>query len=425
MRRTLVAIMSVGAAMSLVACEGDRSTSPSPNARPSFDKPAPPLTCSFSTVNSDANAFFVSNDPVFSLISTMKTTYNKSGVAAATPLGFDILARTAAARYTSAQKGTAADGGTFVTDLLRCMDVGGAIPATFDPTAALSQGVFEVRGDVPGAPSALAYNGTANGAKVEFSPRWGVEPRTAAGWPTSSGFAGAPRYLIYGYPTTGSFAGETPAPGFNAFEIGSLPANLSKDGLRVGVCTKVISGQSADFLIHSGALVANESPAFCAQFAWGTTKTTWLARLKSLFMPSNAWAQDDLSRDFIGGGPSGWSPMSWGVVAGSDMVLSFKVQPKNGNISAPLQPFVVHAQTAAGNALQNVFVKVSVANNSGTPAGAYVTGTVTVKTDPSGDATFSDIVVNKAGGYLIGATGLYGTVKTDSTTSTLFNVKNK
>jgi len=105
MRRTLVAIMSVGAAMSLVACEGDRSTSPSPNARPSFDKPAPPLTCSFSTVNSDANAFFVANDPVFALISTMKNTYNKSGIAAATPTGFDILARTAAARKAPAMAG--------------------------------------------------------------------------------------------------------------------------------------------------------------------------------------------------------------------------------------------------------------------------------------------------------------------------------
>jgi hypothetical protein len=384
-------------------------------------------------MNQDAKAFFKSTDPVFAMISDMKTLYRTSA-AAATPKGFDILAQTGAVRYTSNQLtgSTAANGGTFVNDVVKCMDVG-TVPATFDPALALGQGVFEVRGNASGAPAAIAYNGTSNGAKVEFSPRWGVEPRTTSGWPASTG-SGAPRYLIYGYPTTGDFAGETPGAGFNAFEIGTLRADLPKSGLRVGVCTHLVitdvaqtHAVAANLLIHNDAVVPNESPGFCAGISAAAPRTTWLARVKAIFAPAIAFAQDpsDFSRDFIGGGPSGWSPMSWGQVAGTAMNLGFTKQPRNTDKSVAIPTFVVHAATAAGNALPGVNVTISVFNNSGEPAGAFVSGTVTVKTDSNGDATFSDVNVNKAGGYRINASGSFGGVATNTTTSVLFNVKNR
>jgi hypothetical protein len=92
--------------------------------------------------------------------------------------------------------------------------------------------------------------------------------------------------------------------------------------------------------------------------------------------------------------------------------LTFTTQPVTGLAT---QPFlvVVRAGTAANNDFENVPVTVSVANNQGTPAGAFLsaatgcpgfTGTsaLTRVTNELGLATFC-VMVNKPGGYTLEA----------------------
>ncbi len=439
MRRNFAAIASVGTALLLAACESDHlTTTATSGLTPRHGASASlSLTCNFTTLPNLGHLYFPDPyDQVFGLITQMSAATSAD---TRTSLGFDILTRLAMFRYDPANgdglyPGTPETGGAFAKAVVACMDLG-TIPDSFDPVAALRNGIFEVRGSDATAGAALAYTGSSNGAKVEVSPRYGVEPRTVAGWPTSTG-PGAPRYLIYGYPTAGDFAGETPKDGFNAFEVGSLRADLAKDKMRVGICEKLVvasqnnpaQGVAANILIHSDQMIANESPNFCATQSSASASRSWLTRVASIFRPSIAFAQDPeggLSRDFIGGGPSSWSPMSWSKVAGSDMNLAFKKQPKNTDKSDAIPEFIVHVQSDAGNGIPGVQVTVSVDKNKGVPAGAIVSGTITVATNASGDAIFTNVFVGKAGGYRLDANGSLGGVHTNDATSSLFNVKNK
>jgi len=442
MRRSLVALVPVGVSLLLSACDTDRAPLPS-GISPGQARADRPATggCSVNGLNNLAQAFFKSGDPVFTKISDMKTTYNRSGAAAATPLGFDILERVATVRLTSAQlPGSTTDAGAaLVRGVVACMDLG-TIPDTFNPELALAQGVFEVRGAVANAPEALAYNGTAAGEKVQFSPRWGVEPRTASGWPTSTG-SGSPRFLVYGYPIANAdFFGETPVDGFNAFEVGTLRSDVNRSAMRVGVCIKTAAVDeynttvAANLLQHDAQFVTNESPVFCVGYAGATLAKTWLASITggvtSLFTPKPAFAQlpgdDELGR-FIGGGPSGWSPMKFGKLTKSTSGVNYPAPIKNGNISSPIPAFVVHAQSAAGHGIPGVTVTITLTNNQGEPAGAVITpgSVVTVVTNTSGDATFDKVSVGKAGGYTFTASGVLGSLVLQSVISNVFNMKNK
>jgi hypothetical protein len=92
--------------------------------------------------------------------------------------------------------------------------------------------------------------------------------------------------------------------------------------------------------------------------------------------------------------------------------LSFATQPATGLATEPFL-VVVRGATAANNDFENVPVTVSVANNQGTPAGAFLseatgcpgfTGTtaLTQVTNELGLATFC-VMVNKPGGYILEA----------------------
>ena len=195
MRRSLVAIVPVSLSLFVAACGERTATSPSALTPGQSLASRPGPTCSFNTVNQDATAFFKTGDAAFAAIKAMK---DAGAGAPATPAGFDLLARVAAVRYTSDQKGgsTIADGATLVNDALLCMDVG-TIPGTFDAAASLTSGIFEVITGGTAVPAqAMAYSSTNGTGKVYASPKWGVEPRNVS-WPSSSG-AGSPRFLIYG-----------------------------------------------------------------------------------------------------------------------------------------------------------------------------------------------------------------------------------
>jgi hypothetical protein len=390
--------------------------------------------------------FFAGNDPVFDLITTMKNSWqtNGAGAAATTTAGLNILARVALVRLTSGQvlspasKFEAAEvaGGNLVSAVALCMTLGPVDATT--ATNALRSGVFEVRGSIAGDPPALA--------RPDVYPRWGAEAKTS--WI----IAGYPRYLVYGTPgiDASALGGETPTVHtFNGFEISTLPTNVPKSSLRVGICVNALVGiqstntrSAVNLLIHDGVVLPNSSPstAFCTGAPSAPTASlstsAWFAsltnRITSVFSPASLFAQErGLDFDsFTGGGPSSWSPQGFGQIAGSNIALTFTTQPVNGTAFEKLNTIVVHAATvvqapAAGHTLEGVDVTISVANNSGTPAGACVVGTLTVTTNSLGDAIFDNVTVKKAGGYTITATGVYQTVPTQNRVSNLFNVKNK
>jgi hypothetical protein len=343
----------------------------------------------------------------------------------------DLYHEVEISRFTSRiVTGAEVAGGIFASDIALCTTLG-----TLDATAAgnsLTNGIFAVRGgtnDPTGAALALPQS----------YPWWGVEPRFSTSWPTSP----YSRYLIYAFPGVElvTLGGESPAvPTFVGYNVSSLPAVWPKDGLRVGVCVLALKTDptthahtAVNLLIHDGVVVANSAPYFCDGAPTAPTASlstsTWFAsithRITSVFGTKSLYAQDRTldEASFTGGGPSSWSPMPFGQITGSNIALTFTTQPSNGTAFKTLAPFTVHAATPY-HALEGVYVTISVANNSGTPAGACVQGTLSGTTNASGDVTFSNVTVLKAGGYTITASGVYQTVPTQSGVSNLFNVKN-
>jgi len=86
--------------------------------------------------------------------------------------------------------------------------------------------------------------------------------------------------------------------------------------------------------------------------------------------------------------------------------------------------FVVSAGTTA-HVIPGTVVTIAVFGNNGEPAGAFVSGQTSAIADANGEATFSGLELNKAGGYTITATATYGGVPTGFAVSARFNIKNK
>jgi len=433
MRRLPVALVPAAVGLLLAACVADRDTTSPRVAAP--DSPSLTVTPTTPACNSllrtDAQAYFKFNsDPVFDDITALATAYGAAPSThpdLATPFGLKIFAHISAARKDPGRLKsgtTSAKAGTLAHDVAACMNLG-PLDATFAGTA-IGTGIFDVRGLATDPQVAtLAY--------PEAFPRWGVESKTAA-WPTSTAF---PRYLILGVPgAPASELGGEPASvaSFVGYDVASLPANLPKGGLRVGICIKTTTSDlnAVNRLIHAGVVEPNSPPTFCAGAPLASlSRSAWFAsvasRITSVFSPTTLFAQDD-SRDllsFTGGGPSSWSPQAFGKIIGANIGLGFAKQPKNGFIApAVLDTFIVHTGTATHSILGTV-VTIEVFSNNGTPAGAFVTGATRLATDSNGDAIFTAVKVNKAGGYYLTATATYGGVPTGTAISTKFQIKNK
>jgi len=433
MRRTTVALIPIVGSLLFAACSDSRDATAPPNLAASRNASpnSPPNSCSFSTVTSDATLYFPAGDAVFTMISDMKSLYQtrNGGAVAATPKGFDILARTADARRSGAEIGGATAGGNFVSALVLCMDLG-PIPSKFTPAAALLNGVFEIRGgstDLTGP--ALAYNASPNTAATLASPLWGAEPKTGS-WTRSAATYG--RYLVYGYPLGTDVL-------ISGFELGTLPASLSSflatsdNAFRVGLCIAQANSSktAANRLVHLSAIVTDPNSVlqqgtnFCVNNVTSTGSTTWFAsimhRAAQLLAPKPAFAQFDFAG--IGGLPDGWSPFNPNSIAGSNVVLTFGPLPKNVKDSTNFT-LVVHASAPGVANMPGVIVSLAVANNSGTPAQAVlIPQDASAVTLSNGDATFT-IAIGKPGGYTLSATGDISGVKTASFTSLVFNIKN-
>jgi hypothetical protein len=401
MKNRILAGLTVAGVAILVACGQDLTQPTAAPSAASFVKVVVP-TCSYSTSANDARSYFSSNkDTVFTLLSAM----SKSGSgAAATPAGWAVLNRLAAAVGTAAVNGTPAQGNTFANDVLLCMSVA-TYAYPLDLSSALgANGLLAVR-DV-GSSAPIVSRGT---------PVYGAEP-SGATWPVTS------PTLFYGSPVNNPlFDNETPAG--VVFDLKSLPGGLNfSPMIRVGVCS--ISDPNARILHdHSGSTPVILSPdnalSFCtvtssatqsssALFAAAASLATWLAPAPA-HAATTAFAFGGGGTGLVGG-LSDIGPVSF------TSVVTFTVPPTNTSVSFAQQwnPVVtVTDTTAKGHPIANVLITLSVASNNGS---YNMTGNTAI-TDANGVATFPNLHIDKAGGYTMTASSEVG-----GSTSVFFNI---
>ena len=379
----------------LASCTQDQSPTTAAPREASFARAA---TCSFSTANFDARAYFALNkDPVFALLDIMKTAYTAGGAAGATSAGFDVLARlgVAADAGSTLVKGTPALGNTFANDVLLCM--GGPV---IDLTNALGPaGLFAVRNGSEATPviSRLIVSG---------APAFGAEPSTG-NWPITG------KVLFHAYRLLAtSFANETPAG--TVFDLKTYPENLTfTPEIKTGVCVltdangRILHKHGLDpavILPPAGTLsfcpTSSNSAASTSMFAWAASQaTSWLA-------PQPAYASTAMMP--VGGGGAGLvgglseiGPVSY------VSVVTFTVPPANTSVSANPQfvpTITVQNATANGNALKGAVITLTVVGNNGS---FNISGNIAT-TDASGIATFPSLHIDKAGGYTLTATSELG-----------------
>ena len=382
----------------LASCSQDQSPSTAAPTEASFARVTAP-TCSFSTANNDARAYFALNkDPVFALLDIMQAAHRAGGAAGATSAGFDVLARLgiAADAGSTLAKGTPAQGNTFANDVLLCM--GASAPINF--TSALGPaGLFAVRaGDVATPVISRLF--------VSGAPAYGAEPSTG-NWPVTG------KVLFYGNKLTAtSFANETPAG--TVFDLKTYPANLTfVPEIKTGVC--VLSDANGRILHKHGIDPAVILPpagtlSFCPTASITTVPTSmfaWAAsQAASWFAPQPAYASTAMMP--VGGGGAGLvSGLSEIGPVSYVSVVTFTVAPGNTSVSANPQfvPTVtVKNATANGNALKGAVITLTVVGNQG----SFTISGNEATTDDSGIATFPSLYIDKAGGYTLTASSELG-----------------
>ena len=320
--RIISSVAAAGALALVISCSEDQTRVISAPTAAAYGKGNAP-TCSFSTANNDAKAYFLATkDPVYALLDAMQEAYRIGGASSAVGAGMDVLARlgTAAQNGTNQVKGTAAQGNTFANDVLLCMGV----PAITFTDALGPTGLFAVRdGSALHSQAVVAHKFGVDGKPVSGAPLYGAE-RTGATWPVSQ------KTLFYGrLVTTTALADETPSGA--VFDLKTLPADLTFDPeIRAGVCD-VIDPSARILHSHgSNAVVLPPAgiPSFCASppplDAYRSGFGSMMDLAASWFTPQPLFAMPP----FGGGGGlvSGLSEI--GPVTYTS-VVSFTVPPKN------------------------------------------------------------------------------------------------
>jgi hypothetical protein len=429
MRRTPVALVPLAVMAILAACSTEReSTAPqsvAPQSASALTLPA----CNFSTMRSDARAFFdKSTDVAFDYIGAM----SRAAEPARTAAGWQVINEISTARLTARQEtpwsATAAAAEALALDVLACQQGIGDLStvAAGSLGSAIFAGIFEVRGGNYTNAPAFGYLAVAD-AKAHSAPRFGVENRTG-----NPSWAGNP-FLIVGVPTqygptyvpTNTNINTNGVPK-NGFDLFSIPVSQAKAGYVIGVCVPAIANSSsANMLIHNGFIQDQISPTqICDPLVGALSNPSFFASLArrtlAFFTPVPAYAQL-LAEDFTGGGPSSWSPNVIGSVAGASVALAFTTQPPtNVNIGE-----TVHIEVTAsidGHVVPDVVVTIGIDGNFGTPG--LIVGPTQAVTNANGVAAF-DVSFTKAGGTFLRSMGSLGGIATQTVRSDQFWVKNQ
>jgi hypothetical protein len=446
--RSVAAICA--AAITLMACSDRPASTPtSPvTTRPNASVTATgltTLTCDINALKSDAREYAKSGgDQLFKIIGDLQTAVN-TGPVTATDKAFDGLARMAAIRGTGDQKAGVA-GAVFnrlVQRFLGCADpaiAAGADAQTFG--GALGAGwVFEVRGKATGQ-----YADPAGGAYERGSTSGNWWAAEAAGtWADAIGTSTltGDRVLIYGYRTT-DFLNVSGRFGGSSFEHRTIPkiaAGTFALSVNVGLCVPDGTGiTSTQRLNHNNQLVPL-STLTCATPTGFTATTGSLAlglakRAWGFLAPQPAYAAFAVGS--VGGAVSELSPSAvynLGSVSLGD--LGTIVDGRNTTVLATSASVPGYGKSVIIRAkdgttpLQGVPIEMSIAGNNSSIAFFNVNNastnvaTVTRTTDVNGYASFGDVKLVKAGGYILDFRVNFDGVTGAATPSNSFNIQNK
>jgi len=465
MRGKRLFLFAAVSAAGLTACSEHQSGTPT---SPELSQVAGPA-CSYNQIKQDINAEWPNsvggatkdtNTAVIAVFNVMQGNQADSNIA--TTRGFQIIQSVAIAASTKQAGTTAAAGSKLVLDLFPCMDV----PPASVPSAA--SGGFVAALGASGAFGVRARTNTDTDSLDTHDGAWTVGPvgspwatvaardTTAAGGASATNISGTAKdlFLIWGQPADqANFTGDIllntggPSPVFawntTPQQTFNTPTNPPGPGIQITEC--VLSDDDIGFVQqnagNAGVILATAKVTSCA-----SGKTAYLRhspnslfqKLRSVFTPEPAYA-------LAGSGSStkGSHLSRWGVVnPGQLKFLNAPTPDKQSNqVGVPLRDskgnvLSVTPTSAAGTSFGQSasFVWVEAINNQGTNVVACNNWAYT---DASGKATFTNLYLNKSGGYTLTyktlaevaptlAGGGHGVNSTRLTTlkTALFNVKN-
>ena len=195
--------------------------------------------------------------------------------------------------------------------------------------------------------------------------------------------AGAPAELAYSVQPTNAVAGEAMNP---AIKVQVLDAS----GNLVTTANNAITLKIND---NAGGGILS-----------GTLTLAAVSGVASFSDVSIDKAEAEYTLDATASGLSTATSASFDITVGTATQLVFSVQPINTSASAAVTPAIkVQVQDAGGNLVSTVTDPITLAINSN-PGNGMLSGTLTVSA-VNGEATFSDISIDKAGsGYTLDAT---------------------
>ena len=427
-RYTLV--LSIVAA---AACTSDRA--PSGIERSGEGLQSLAASCEATTLQGYAKTYFgSSNNAASADIRDLSDACKKGDQAAANVAVWAVLGDVgAAAAARELVAGAPAAGGALVNGVLaHLVGYGNDTPANF--AAALgARGMFRLR------PAGETTTGQRGGA-----PDW----RIRANWAANT--------LVYGYPITDATGGTVVSAANGKFELKALPAGqiTPTNKATIAYCApdanltnNWVQHKPADSNDPTFAFLADQPTAVaavCAELdvAMAPSRASMLLaavdRAWSFIGPTDLFAQDKVKTGGVGGFGSDLSPHFLANLG--QTVASYYRQPTGGAVTAGVvsgtEYVAVRVASANGNVgIPGAWVELTVANNSGTPAGATVSNgtanppgcpaaTACAYTGQDGIAYFPQLHVDKPGGYKLTARSTFDGYGASTVLSDLFQVQN-
>jgi hypothetical protein len=409
MGRHVAYILTATLGLAALGC-GDNESGSSPTS-PQFA--AGPVGCELSTAKSLVNSVFSTNTSRQAANDFLKAIQDAGATTAeATNAGFDLFALIAANRPVPP-----VDGSTFVNAILSCQNVG-AITLPIDFSGALGpNGGFEVRGG----------SSTDKAAAVSGDGAWGLEPPLDLSgttpvrltWdqitilPTPFNPPNKPvnkRFLAYGSPITDDDY-STEIVVSSIFDWSTIPTATVSPGAVVGTC--LVDEEDQQYLIQhhatadNGEIVPSATPSFCPPPSItgsrnGLSPFTLARRIVDFFRPQPLLAAALGTRP-PGGSVGALSPNA--AVNPGEITLLFQGTVDDGRTNQVLkftnkQPVSVKVTPTGLTKMDGVRIRLIATSN----LGATVIASGNEEPTEDGIATFSNLSINKAGGYRLIAT---------------------
>jgi len=422
------------------ACTSDRAPSGIERSTEGLQSLVGSVTsCDVTTLQGYAKTYYgVSNNPVSADIRDLGDACRRSDQTAANSAVFAVLTDVgadAAARASVA--GAAAGGGSLVNGVLSYLaSYGNDTPENF--AAALgARGMFRLRS----GPQTTGQRG----ASIADPSNW----RIKADWDANT--------LVYGYPISDATGGTVVSAPNGKFELKSLPTGQVSptEKALIAYCepNSPAGAFTNNWVQHKPVNAADPTFAFladqdvttiCAEanVAVAPSRASMLLaavdRAWSFIGPRDLFAQDKVKTGGVGGFGSDLSPHFLANLG--QTVTEFVAQPTGGQITSGVVSGTGEVQVKVSSQIGSVgipgaVVVMTVANNSGSPAGAYTSnGTMTptpncpefsecATTGQDGIAHFYNLHVNKAGGYKLKATSTFDGAGVSFAISDLFQVQ--